>query len=435
MSVLAEAGLAEHGLGELESKSGGGAFGTGTWMGSGDEATRVRLAARATTPVYMLHQLAQDPSPTVRAAVAMNPSAAPDADRRLLTDDDERVRILLGGKLATLLPGLARAGQEAALAHVCDILAMLADDVAARVRTAMAHTLTAMPEAPREVLLRLARDPLHLVSDPVLRLCPLLTEQDLLGLLATPPHDHVSHSIAARAGLGADIADHIAAHAHHDAVRVLLQNRSATIKEATLDALVGRAVDYPEWHGPLVRRPSLPAGAFRALLSLVADDLRAVLAMHVSLPPELAQALGLRLAGDDEAEAPLLMGEGGLGADELADAVAAGDLVRAVTALAALADVPEYWVERAVSMRSSKGVTSLAWQAGLLPDTAQELLALFGLPLCPTARNGGFPFTAKEMTWQVELLARPRPGSAASTAEADQAGSRTTAAASPLSTV
>ena len=419
--MLAEAGLAEHGLGELESKSGGGAFGTGTWMGSGDEATRVRLAARATTPVYMLHQLAQDPSPTVRAAVAMNPSAAPDADRRLLADDDERVRILLGGKLATLLPGLARAGQEAALAHVCDILAMLADDVAARVRTAMAHTLTAMPEAPREVLLRLARDPLHLVSDPVLRLCPLLTEQDLLGLLATPPHDHVSHSIAA--------------HAHHDAVRVLLQNRSATIKEATLDALVGRAVDYPEWHGPLVRRPSLPAGAFRALLSLVADDLRAVLAMHVSLPPELAQALGLRLAGDDEAEAPLLMGEGGLGADELADAVAAGDLVRAVTALAALADVPEYWVERAVSMRSSKGVTSLAWQAGLLPDTAQELLALFGLPLCPTARNGGFPFTAKEMTWQVELLARPRPGSAASTAEADQAGSRTTAAASPLSTV
>lgn len=430
MSLLAEPGLAEPGL-EADSA----ALRASVWLGASDEATRVRLAARASTPAYILHRLAQDLSPTVRAAVAMNPATAPDADRRLLADNDERVRILLGGKLATLLPGLARAGQEAALAHVCHILAALADDVAVRVRTAMAHTLTAMPDAPREVLLRLARDPWHLVSDPVLRLCPLLTEQDLLALLATPPHDRVSHSIAARVGLSADIADHIAAHAHHDAVRVLLQNRSATIKEATLDALVSRAADHPEWHQPLVHRPSLPAGAFRALLSLVADDLRGVLAMHVSLPPELAQALGLRLAGNDGVVAPAAPEGGALGMDELADAVEAGDLVRAVTALAALADVPETWVERAVSMRSSKGVTSLAWQAGLPPDTAQELLALFGLPPCPPARDGGFPFTEKEMTWQVELLARPRPGTATLAAAADQAASRTTAAASPLSTV
>lgn len=433
--MLAEAELAKPELAKPELAKPGRArnlevFGAG--MASGDEATRVRLAARASTPACVLHQLALDPSPTVRAAVAMNPATAPDADHRLLADDDERVRILLGGKLATLLPGLARTGQEAALVHVRGILAALADDVAARVRTAMAHTLTAMPEAPREVLLRLARDPLHLVSDPVLRLCPLLTEQDLLALLATPPHDRVGHSIAARANLGADIADHIAAHAHHDAVRVLLQNRSATIKEATLDALVGRAVDHPEWHGPLVHRPSLPAGAFRALLSLVAADLRGVLALHVSLPPELAQALGRQLAGSDEAAAAP---DGGVSSgNELAEAVAAGDLVGAVTALAAQADVPECWVERAVSMRSSKGVTSLAWQAGLPPETAQELVALFGLPLCPPGRDGGFPYTAKEMTWQVELLARPRPGPAA-TVLADQVGSRTTAAASPSSTV
>lgn len=389
-------------------------FGTG--MVSGDEATRVRLAARASTPASLLHELASDRSPTVRAAVAMNPATAPDADHKLLADDDERVRILLGGKLATLLPGLARTGQEAALAHVRGILVALADDVAARVRTAMAHTLTAMPDAPREVLLRLARDPMHLVSDPVLRLCPLLTEQDLLALLATPPHDRVGHSIAARENLGAEIADHIAAHAHHDAVRVLLQNRSATIKEATLDALVGRASDHPEWHGPLVHRPSLPGGAFRALLSIVAADLRGILATHVSLPPELAQALGHQLGKDDGPSTPVVPrgSEPGTkpGANELAAAIETGDLVRAVAALAALADVPDTWVERAVSMRSSKGITSLAWQAGLAPATAQELVTLFGLSPCPAGRDGGFPYTPKEMTWQVELLARPRAASA-----------------------
>lgn len=432
MSLLAEPGLA------LDN----GAFGTVAGMVLGDEATRVRLAARASTPASLLHELASDPSPTVRAAVAMNPATAPEANHKLLADDDERVRILLGGKLATLLPGLARAGHEAALAHVRGLLEALADDVAARVRTAMAHTLTAMPDAPRAVMLRLARDPLYLVSDPVLRLCPLLTEQDLLTLLATPPHDRVGHSIAARENLGPDIADHIAAHAHHDAVRVLLQNRSATIKEATLDALVGRASDHPEWHGPLVQRPSLPGGAFRTLLSMVADDLRGILATHVSLPPELAQALGRQLTKGDDAPATVVPHRGELDADELADAVATGDLVRAVAALAAQADVPDTWVERAVSMRSSKGIMSLAWQAGLVPETARELVALFGLPPCPAGLDDGFPYTPKEMTWQVELLARPRPASAppeppglASATGADQAAPRTTAAGSPASTV
>ena len=393
---------------ELDAWPDGGLEGAG--LGGmrldGDEATRVRLAARATTPACILHHLAHDPSATVRAAVAMNPAIAPDADRHLLADGDERVRILLAGKLATLLPGLTRAGQNAALDHVGQMLAALADDVAARVRIAMAHALTAMPEAPREVLLRLAHDPMHLVSDPVLRLCPLLTDHDLLTLLATPPHDKAVYSVAARPNLGAAVADHIAAHAHHDAVRVLLQNRSAAIREATLDALVGRAADHPDWHEPLVRRPTLPVNAHRTLMGLVAAELRNVLAAHADLPTGMADTLTghlARLPGPAaQAGKPEQPSEAAL-----ATAIGAGDMTQAIAMLAARAAIPVCWVERAVSMRSSKGVASLAWKAGLSPDAAQDLLAMLGLPSGPPSRDGRFPFSTMEMAWQVELLARP----------------------------
>ena len=377
----------------------------------GDEATRVRLAARASTPPLLLHHLAQDPCPLVRAAVAMNPSIAPDANRRLLADEDERVRILLAGKLATLLPGLTRAGQDAAMDHVSLMLAALAEDVAARVRIAMAHALTTLPEAPRAVLLRLAQDPVHLVSDPVLRLCPLLTDADLLTLLATPPHDHAMHSVAARSNLGPDVADHIAAHAHHDAVRVLLQNHSATIREATLDALVGRAPDHPGWHEPLVRRPTLPPRALRTLLSLVADDLRAILATHKDVPPDLAPSLAQELAQalGDTLQQPAAM-PAPTSEHALTAAIAAGDIAQAVETLAEQAGIPAPWVERAIAVRSSKGITSLAWKAGLPPATAQALLAMLELPAGPSSCADRFPFTPTEMAWQVELLARPHAG-------------------------
>lgn len=403
----------------------------------GDEAARVRLAARASTPPALLHRLAHDQSATVRAAVAMNPAIAPDADLHLLDDADERVRILLAGKLATLLPGVTRAGQDAALDHVSRMLAALANDVAARVRIAMAHALTSMPEAPKAVVLRLARDPMHGVSDPVLRLCPLLTDHDLLELLATPAHDRVPHSVAARPGLSAAVADHIAAHAHHDAVRVLLHNQSASIREATLDMLVGRAGDRPEWHEPLLRRPTLPAGSLRTLLALVSDGLRGLLAAHGNLPAELAQALQEQALGGHA-----LGGHGAKRAEAVPDAateealaaaIETGDATGAGAVLAAAAGVPVGRVEHAVSLRSGKGVTSLVWKAGFSPVTARALLAMLGLPPGPPAPDRGFPLSVSEMEWQIELL--DRPGDGPDPLPGQLPGRVATTPASPLSTV
>ena len=81
-----------------------------------DEATRVRQGASETTSQDILRALATDPSVTVRASLALNPALPDDVIAILAADTDARVRTILSRKLAALTPTLtdrsAPAGAE-----------------------------------------------------------------------------------------------------------------------------------------------------------------------------------------------------------------------------------------------------------------------------------------------------------------------------------
>lgn len=389
----------------------------------GDEPARVRLAVRASTTAAVLRALADDPSVTVRAAVALNPSYAPSADRRLLTDADERVRALLAGKVANLLPGHSGAEHAAAQAHVHQMLAALAGDAADRVRTAIAEAVRTMPEAPRALILRLANDPAVTVSDPVIRFSPLLTDADLLELLATPAHRGTAVSVASRTGLSASVADRIAVHADGAVIRALLANPSASIQEATLDGLIGRASDHPEWHEPLVRRPILPERAALALSRIVAGHLLELLARRADLSPPVAAALRQRVDINlDPVKAPpgetevldsvrRLNAAGALTEQALLDGAETGDNRLVAAVLAVASGIPLAALDRAVALRSAKALVSLVWRAGFSMRAAMAVQSALG-QIRPneqlTASNeGAFPLTVGEMEWQIELLGEP----------------------------
>ena len=387
-----------------------------------DEAARVRLAARASTAGSVLRVLADDPALTVRAAVALNPAYAPAVHTRLAQDADERVRTLLAAKMTRLLPGLSGTERSAAEAHVHDMLLLLAGDAATRVRQTIAEALTTLPDAPRSVILKLAHDPVPEVSDPVVRFSPLLTDADLLELLATPPHDATAASVASRPGLSARLADEIADHAGSAAVQALLANRSATIQEATLDSLIGRAGDHPEWHEPLICRPALPVRAMRALSLIVAGFLLDRLVARADVPPELVETLRNRVSTTlaeplPPSEADVLdtvrrmNADGELTEPSLIDAVSAGDPRLASAILAVCGGVTLLTVDRAVGLRSAKALISLVARAGFGMEAAMAVQGLLGR-LGPGERlgpapDGGFPLTMAEMDWQVELLCQP----------------------------
>ncbi|MBC7800805.1 MAG: DUF2336 domain-containing protein, partial [Gemmatimonadaceae bacterium] len=200
----------------------------------GTEDARVRQGASTGTSAHRLRELARDPAVTVRAAVAMNPACPPHVDQVVSRDPDERVRTLLARKLAQLLPSLTDREATQACVQMMGTLGHLVADAAVQVRAAIAECVKDMPDAPRDLILQLANDTSLPVCDPVIRLSPMLTDTDLVLLLTALPHPEAASSVASRHGLSAAVSDVIAASDDTAAVRALLSNRSAAIREATL---------------------------------------------------------------------------------------------------------------------------------------------------------------------------------------------------------
>ena len=261
------------------------------------------------------------------------------------------------------------------------------------------------------------------MSEPVLRLSPLLSAEDLLGLLATPPHSQTAVAIACRANLPAAVADAIAASADSPAIGALLANGSAAIQEGTLDALIACAANKPEWHTPLVRRPRLPDHAARALAEIVAGHLLRELAARTDLSAEVIAGIQRRLntpatppamtasiEGDQAylAEARQLDERGSLGEAQLLAALRAGEERRASAMLCVAASVPLDVVDRAASLRSAKGLVSLVWKAGFTMRVAGPVQTAIGQigpgAVLAATRTGDFPLGPEEMGWQLDFL-------------------------------
>jgi Uncharacterised protein conserved in bacteria (DUF2336)/Leucine rich repeat variant len=407
--------------------------------GGVDEAARVRLGANLTTSAEILLRLALDPSVTVRAALALNPSAPPAALGVLARDADDRVRALLARKLAALAPCLTEIEQSRLNQETVAALAHLVADTAVRVRAAIAEVVKDMPNAPRALVLCLARDTAIEVSEPVIRLSPLLTQDDLLALVSGNA-PAVALAIARRPELTEDVVDAIAATTDDGAIQAMLLNHSAQIRESTLDALIARAADHIGWHAPLVRRPNLSPRAADALSRIVADTLLGELARRADLPEAVTVELHARLAarlllpaavqgsagtlagaptwsdaanpadtscptdvrsptegaawtgerawtgalaGTDDpmptsalSDAHALAVAGRLTETELLRLAARGEAHLIAAMLAVAADVPLALVERVATLRSAKGVVSLIWKAGFSMRLATPLQIL-----------------------------------------------------------
>jgi uncharacterized protein (DUF2336 family) len=379
----------------------------------GADAERAALAGRADTPPELLFFLGADRSPAVRARVASNRGTPPQADRVLARDEDPSVREVLARRIAALAPGLGPEATDRLRRMAWETLCLLAEDAVATVRAAIAETLADMPDAPRDLVLRLARDTAPPVAEPVIRLSPLLTDADLLALIVTPPAGFTRRAVAGRVGLSAALADELARIADDAAITALLENSSADIRDRTLDHLIARARERLDWQAALVRRPLLSPSAAAALAAIVADEWAAVLAERADLAPEAAAELRARLAcraARDAARPAQQPGGDDSDAAEQAFLASAArqDADGCIAMLAARAGLDPAVVRRAARLRSAKALLSIAWQAGFSPAVALPVqTAVGGLPpeaalrpACPQ----GWPLSPEEMRWQLQLL-------------------------------
>jgi uncharacterized protein (DUF2336 family) len=235
----------------------------------GDVFARRNLAMRDDVRPEILYYLAEDKAPEVRRAIAGNEATPYQADELLLRDRDEAVRAELAQKVARLLPGLTADAQDEARKRVIELLERLARDEAVRVRAVVSEAVRSVDNVPPEMIKRLARDAELIVASPVLRFSPLLTDDDLLDIITAGPASGALAAIAQRRDVRARVSDAIVAADDEPAVAALLANKSAQIREETLDLIVERAPNRAVWHEPLVRRPTLPARAAQRIASFV----------------------------------------------------------------------------------------------------------------------------------------------------------------------
>ncbi len=419
-----------------------------------DQAARVRLGASITTSPAIMRDLATDPSVTVRASLALNPALPQEINAILAADTDARVRSILSRKLAPLIPELPEAArQEVQRNAVASLTAMVAD-AALRVRAQVAEAVRDLPDAPRDIILRLAHDPAIMVCEPVIRFSPMLTREDLVALITAGPPPATILAVANRPAIAAEVSDAIVDTADVAAIGALLANRTAQIREATLDALAAQSEEHTGWQEPLVNRPHLPVVAQRILSEIVTGHLLESLAARRDLDPGVGQALRVALARAGAGQGRVATAPSGPGAKGVAwaagirrietpgrpatgeppasprdgiwrggrsadagpvddypilDALRRNQIAEASTMLANRAGVAVSVIERACELQSAKAIVSLAWKAGMSPQTAvvlQTLLArLAPDQILRSGPNGEFPVSEGAMRWQLAFLA------------------------------
>jgi uncharacterized protein (DUF2336 family) len=385
---------------------------------SSDPDVRRALAERPDVRPEILYYMAQDTSPQVRRALAANNATPVQADLILATDVDDDVRCDLALKIARLVPDMDAQEQERVREITLETLQLLAEDQLPRVRAIVAEELKRTEGVPRPLVQQLARDIEAIVAAPILEYSPLLSDADLIEVIAAGTAREAVAAIARREALSAEVSDAVVATFDVAAVADLLANRSAQIREDTLDRIIENANEVEEWHQPLVVRPELSIRAVRRIAGFVAASLVAILAERNGLDEEtvsfLNERVRERLRGDEpgrsveEDRAQRMFTAGNLNDEALREAIQAGRREFVLAALTLAAALPRDVVQRALRSGSGALVTALVWQAGFSMRTALQVQSRIAR-LSPTrilnARNGtDFPLSPDEMRDQLAQL-------------------------------
>ncbi len=383
------------------------------------------LAVRADTSAEVLYYLAVEGAPTIRRSVAGNVATPAQANRLLADDADEEVRAELARKIGRLMPDLAKEESERLRALTIETLETLAHDQLARVRAILAEEIRALDCVPKEVIRALAFDLDGIVCAPILEYSPLLSDADLLEVIASAKAKEALCSIARRKFLSANVADAIVTSLEVPAVAALLANPDAAVREETLNRIIAHAEIIRDWHQPLVMRVDLSQRAIRRIASFVGAALIEVLSTRHKLNQEtrnhLNRQLRQRIESDEEAQ----QSEEKIAADMVDEARRAGRLDEVFVDLAAeagqrdvvilalsfLSGVQQETVRKIIQFRSAKPLTALVWHAGLSMRLAFRIQRfVMKLPtdeLLPAREGVGFALNDDEMRWHLSYFDVP----------------------------
>jgi len=206
---------------------------------------------------------------------------------RLLEDlraaPSAEVRTLVAEHVGHTFANHPLSNYERSLAYtICEACAA---DLEVRVREALARQLCASPLLPRELALRLAED-VQAVASPVLLYSLVLTDDDLLAIIATASQDKLL-AISRRKSVSAKVGSQLIERGDVRVVRSVLANPNAQLKETSLHRAMARYPGDEGVHEALVERPHLPPSVATKLVAKISDELVQRLVARRDFPPQM----------------------------------------------------------------------------------------------------------------------------------------------------
>lgn len=170
------------------------------------------------------------------------------------------------------------------------VLSDLTDDMETAVRAELAERFCRSPDAPRQLIRRLANDEAEAVATPVLSASPVLTEADLIAVIRSRGQGHM-RAVSRRAEVSEAVSDAIVERGDDETLGVLLGNRGASLSRAACEAAVERARVNPALHEVTVERSSLPPDLLNDMYFAVEARLRQrILEQNARLDPTLLES-------------------------------------------------------------------------------------------------------------------------------------------------
>lgn len=389
---------------------------------SANVSRRLSLAQNRHTNKEVLYFLAEkDPEAKVRQAVIGNKAMPVQAATLLAYDRDVDVRLALAARLVELLPHLSEDKHSQLYAYAVQALGTLALDEVLKIRTALSSTLKDLAQTPPKIAGQLARDVEREVSEPILRFCAALPDDDLLEILRGHPASWAVQAIAARRPVSAPVSEAVIDVEDGPGGMVLIENETAMITEGLLQHIVEKAKSFPEWQKPMALRKGLPVSIAKKLAEYVDESVRKLLLSRDDFDTqeseEIAAVFRRRMdfaSGEELTAQPLekrlkkLIKDGTLGEATISDALAMRDREFVYAALAHLVKSTPASVQRIFDMKAPRPIVALSWRAGLSMRLALQLQMEMGqVPpkeLLYPKDGTDYPMSEADLAWQLDFL-------------------------------
>jgi uncharacterized protein (DUF2336 family) len=153
-----------------------------------------------------------------------------------------------------------------------EILRQLIHDVEGSVRRALAERLSQEKDAPRDLVLALARDEIE-VAHPILLNSKILCDEELIEIILHRTLEH-QLAISMRNMVSEPVCDALVQSENEDVIKALLENHGARISTATMAYLVEQSKRIDTYQNPLLCRPDLDVELVRRMYWWVSAALR-----------------------------------------------------------------------------------------------------------------------------------------------------------------